>query len=235
MAQSSSAGVLSNIFTAPQAAFAAIKEKPNPWLPLLIVLIAYAAVSYLYLQVVDLPWMLDRQLSQGGNLTDEQRTQAVDAALRISPTVYGVIGAITTPLSILIVYALLALYFTGVSFATNDGVKYGHWFTMIAWSWMPVMLGLTATFVNLLVSDARFLPQEQLNPLSFGNLLGIDSEGTPLVQRVLLSLDISVLWIVVLLIIGHQVFSRRSIVSAAVVVLGPFAAVVLISAILAAL
>jgi len=133
------------------------------------------------------------------------------------------------------VYALIALYFTGVSFATNDGVKYGQWFAMIAWSVMPVIFGLAASFVNLLVSDARFLPQEQLNPLSFGNLFALNSDGAPTSQRILLSLDVTTLWAVVLQIIGYQVFSQRSIVRAAVVVLGPVAAIVLVSAIVAAL
>jgi hypothetical protein len=161
MADSSSVSVLVNIFTAPSAAFRALKERPSPWLALAIVVIGSAAVSYLYLQVVDLPWMLDYQLSQGGNLTEEQRKQAVDTALQLSPTVYGVIGALSAPLSYLIAYALIALYFTGVSFATNDGVKYGQWFAMIAWSMVPLLLGLAATFVNVLVSDSRFLPPEQ--------------------------------------------------------------------------
>jgi len=235
MADSSSVSVLVNIFTSPVAAFTALKERPNPWPALLIVLGLYAAVSYLYLQVVDLPWMLDRQLSQGGNLTEDQRTQAVDAALQLSPTVYSVIGAVTTPLSILIVYALIALYYTGVSFATNDGVKYGHWFTMIAWSAMPVVLGLVASFVNMLAVDSRFLPQEQLNPLSFGNLLALNSEGAPMGQRVLLSLDITTLWTVMLQIIGYQVFAQRSVVRAAIVVLAPVVVTILLSAIIAAL
>jgi hypothetical protein len=235
MADPSSVSTLVNIFTSPSVAFAAIKERPNPWLALLIVLIGYCAVSYVYLQVVDLPWMLDRQLSQGGNLTEEQRNQAVEGALRISPSVYGAIGAVSTSLSILVVVALVALYYTAVSFATNDGVKFGQWFTMISWSMMPVVFGLVASFVNLLVSDARFLPQEQLNPLSFGNLLAIDSEGTPVFQRILLSLDVTALWSVVLQVIGYQVFTQRSIVRSAVVVLGPLAVIVLLGVLVAAL
>jgi|SRR5688572_28500165 len=232
MADSSSVGVLSNIFTAPSQAFASLKERPNPWLALLILLVGYAAVSYLYLQVVDLAWMLDRQMAQGGNLTDEQRKQAVDTALQLSPTVYSVIGAVTTPLSILIILALIALYFTGVSFATNDGVKYGQWFAMITWAVMPIVIGLAATFVNLLVNDARFMPQEQLNPLSFGNLLGIDSEGASRSQRALLGLDISAIWAVALLVLGHQVFTQRSIVRAATVVLAPIVVISVIVSVL---
>jgi hypothetical protein len=234
MADSASSNVLVNIFTAPSVAFAAIKERPNPWLPLLIVVVGYCVVSFVYLQVVDLPWLMDRQLAQAGNLTDEQRAQAVENALRISPTVYGAIGAASTSISIVAVFALVALYFTGVSFATNDGVKFRQWFAMIVWSTMPVVFGLLATFVNLLVNDARFLPQESLNPLSFGQLLAIDSEGTPIVQRILLSLDITATWGIVLQVIGYQVFTQRSIVRAAVVVLGPLTVLVLVG-VLAAL
>jgi hypothetical protein len=228
MADSSSSSLLVNIFTAPSVAFAAIKERPNPWLPLLIAVVGYCVVSFVYLQVVDLPWLMDRQLAQAGNLTDEQRAQGVEAALRISPTVYGAIGAVSTSISIVAIFALVALYLTGVSFATNDGVKFRQWFAMIVWSTMPVVFGLLATFVNLLVNDARFLPQEQLNPLSLGQLLAIDSEGTPIVQRILLSLDVTTMWGIVLQVIGYQVFTQRSIVRAAVVVLGPLAVLVLI-------
>src|SRR5688572_2928127 len=187
MADSSSVSVLVNIFTAPSAAFAALRERPNPWLALLIVLGLTAVVSFLYLQVVDLPWMLDRQLSQGGQLTDAQREQMVEGALRISPTIYGVIGIVTGTLWLLIVLAVIGLYFTAVSFATNDGVKFGQWFAMGAWALMPMVFGLAATFVNLLVSDARFLAPEQLNPLSFANLLGIEMEGASQGQIALLS------------------------------------------------
>ena len=235
MSDSSSVGVLSNIFTAPSQAFSSLKARPSPWLGLIVLLVGYAAVSYVYLQVVDLPWMLDHQLAQGGRLTDAQRSQAVDAALRISPAVYGVIAAVTSPLAVLIFVALVALYFTAVSFATNDGVKYGQWFAMISWACLPIVIGLAATLINLIVSDARFLPQEKLNPLAFGNLLGIDITGAPTGQRVLLSLDISAVWAVALLVLGHQVFTQRSIVRAATVVLAPIVVIVLISVIVSAL
>ena len=46
MSDSSSVGVLSNIFTAPSQAFAAIKERPNPWLPILVLAVATFAVQF---------------------------------------------------------------------------------------------------------------------------------------------------------------------------------------------
>ena len=235
MADSSSVSILVNIFTSPSAAFTALKERPNPWVALLIVLGLSAAVSFLYLQVVDLPWMLDRQLSQGASLTDAQRDQMVEGALQISPTVYGVIGIVSTTLWLLMVLAVVGLYFTAVSFATNDGVKFGQWFAMGAWALMPMVFGLAATFVNLLVSDARFLAPEQLNPLSFANLLGIEIEGASASQIALLSRDITALWCVLLFVLGYQVFAQRSLVRAATVVLAPLVVIVGIVVILVAL
>ena len=158
MADSTSVGVLTNIFTAPSLAFAAIKERPNPWLPLLVLIVGTFAVQFTYFQVVDLPWMLDQQLQQAGTLTEEQRNQAIDGATRVPASVLGAIQGAFGGIAILIIYALIALYYTGVSFALNDGVKYQQWLALIAWCSLPAVFGLIASFVNLQVTDARFLP-----------------------------------------------------------------------------
>ncbi len=230
MASSSSLGVLVNIFTAPQAAYPVIKERPSPWLPLLILLVGAFAVQFMYMQSVDFAWLMDRTLQQGGaQLTDAQRTQMVDGMTRIPPAVLGAAQGGSAAIVILIVYALVALYYTAVSFATRDEVKYGQWLALIAWCSLPGVFGMIASFVNLLVSDARFMPAEELNPLSFGSLLALDAEGASVVERILLSLDVTVLWATVLQILGYQAFTRRSIVFATVVVLGPLALIALIA------
>ena len=228
MADSSSVGVLTNIFTAPQAAFAAIKERPNPWMPLLILILGTFAVQFMYMQSVDFAWLMDRTLEQGG-LPEEERRQAVDSMTQIPPTVLGAAQGIGGGLTILVICALIALYYTAVSFATHDGIKYGQWLALIAWCSLPTVFGLIASFVNLLVTDARFLPAEQLNPLSFGSLLALDGEGATTVERILLGLDVTVLWATVLQILGYQAFTQRSIVRATIVVLGPLALIVLIA------
>jgi len=233
MAQTSSAAVLSNIFTAPQAAFAAIKERPSPWLPLILLMIGIFAVQYSYMQAVDLPWLIDQQLQAAGNLTDEQRSQAVDGATRLPTSVLGAVQGLSGAIGILIIYALVALYYTGVSFATHDGVKYGQWFSLIAWCSLPGVLGMLASFVNLMVSDARFMPAEQLNPLSFGSLLALDPQGATIVERILMSLDVTVLWTTVLQILGYQAFTQRSIAKSTIVVLGPLALIVLVASLAA--
>jgi hypothetical protein len=75
----------------------------------------------------------------------------------------------------------------------------------------------------------RFLPQDALNPLSFGNLLAIDPTGVDMLQRVLLSLDPTTIWSVVLTILGYQAWTKRSLAHATLVVLGPLLLIVLLS------
>jgi Yip1-like protein len=229
MSDSTSVGVLTNIFTAPSLAFAAIKERPNPWLPLLVLMIGVFIVQFLYMQAVDFPWLIDQQLQQaGGNMTDAQRAQLVDATTKVPPSVLGAIQGVSGAITILVVYAVVALYYLGVSFATNDKTKFQQWLALIAWCSLPAVLGYIASIVNLQVTDARFLPAEQLNPLSFGSLLGLEPKGATIVERILMALDVTVLWSTVLQILGYQAFTGRSIGVAAAVVLGPLAAIVLI-------
>jgi hypothetical protein len=229
----SSLSILTDIITAPGRALAAINERPTVWLPLVILIAVYSAVSIAYTSSVDLAWMLDQQLQQAQNLTDAQRDQTVKAALRISPLVYGVISAVAVAIFIPLLFALMSLYYAGVSFVTGDGVKYQQWFALVSWCAIPIVFGLLAALVHVIAGDARFMRQEELNPFSFGNLLSIDMAGVTRVQRAVLSLDPTLIWSVVLSIVGYQSFSKRSLPFSAAVVLGPIALIVAIIAAIA--
>jgi Yip1 domain len=228
----SSLSILTDVITAPARAFAAIKERPTVWLPLVILIAVYSAVSIAYTSSVDIAWMIDQQLQQAQGLTDTQREQAVKAALRISPVLYGVIAAVGAAIFIPLVFALMSLYSSGVSFVTGDGVKYKQWYALASWCFIPIVFGLLAALVHVLAGDARFMRQEELNPFSFGNLLAIDMTGVTRAQRALLSLDPTLFWSLVLSILGYQSFTKRSLPFSAAVVLGP---IVLIVAVIAAI
>jgi hypothetical protein len=234
MADTSSLAIATNIVTAPSEAFAALKERPRFLLPLLLLILGYAAVSFLYINKVDLGWLMEQQLQLGNpQMTEAQREQAVEAATRIPPVVYGAIGGAGTAFYLLLVTFLVAAYYTGVSFVSSDGVRLKQWFSLILWCALPSVLGLVAQLVNLSINDARFMPQDAINPLSFGNLLSIDRTGKTILQRVLLGIDVTVIWTLVLSILGYQAFSKSSIVKAAVVVLAPLALIVVIGTLLA--
>lgn len=227
MSNNSLFGTLINVFTSPGDAFATIKEQQRAWLPLLILFIGVCTVSLLYLNKVDLRWLIDSQIAQrGAELTAEQRQKAVDQALRLSPSVYGGIGAFTSSIGLLIVISIASLYYTGVSFVTGDGVQFKQWFGLVSWCTLPAVLGIVAQIINLLVSDARFMPQDALNPLAFGNLLAIDRTGATLVQRILLGIDVTSLWSLVLQVLAYQAWTKSSFVKTIGIVFAPLVLII---------
>jgi hypothetical protein len=236
MADSSYAAIATNIFTAPREAFAALKERPRVLLPVLVLLIGFSAVSFYFLSHVDMGFFLDNQLRSGNaDLTDAQREQAIATAAKIPPLVYGVIGAVTSSFFVFLIVFIVAAYYTVVSFVTRDGVKLKQWFALLCWCTLPQAFGIVAQLVNMAINDPRFMLQDSINPLSFGNLLSIDRTGTPIVQRILLGIDVTAIWSLVLQVLGYQSFSKSSITKSAAIVLAPLALIVVVGTLFALL
>ena len=59
MADSSNVSILTNIFTAPNDAFASLNERPRLLLPTLLLIVSFTVVSFYYLSHVDMGWFLD--------------------------------------------------------------------------------------------------------------------------------------------------------------------------------
>src|SRR5690606_16674142 len=97
-----------NVFTSPGEAFAAIKERPSAWLPILLLIAGIAAVTFVYMTSVDLPWFFETQLEAAANadLSAEEREQAAERAASVSPLVYAAIGTVTSSVSFLVVSLL---------------------------------------------------------------------------------------------------------------------------------
>jgi hypothetical protein len=231
MAATSAVTILTNILVSPSEAFAAIRERPSAWLPLVVIVLGLWLTSYLYLSEVDIGWLIERQMqSAAASMTDEQRAQAVEAQARLPRAALWGFSAVAQAVAISVIFALVALYLLGASLKT--GIKYKQWFAFVAWCAFPVTLGIVAQIANLLVNDARFMPQEALNPLSLANLLGIGYEGRSAAETMLLYLDATTVWSVVLQIFGYQLWTQRSTLTSASIVLGPLAAILAIAALL---
>ena len=234
MADSSNVSILTNIFTAPNDAFAALKERPRVLLPVLVLIVSFSVVSFYYLSHVDIGWFLDQQMrASNAAIPEAQREQAVAAAAKLPPLLYGAFGALSANFALFLIMFLVAVYYAIVSFVTRDGVKLGQWFTLLCWCAMPQVLGQVAALVNMLINDPKFMIQDAVNPLAFGNLLSIEATDKTLLQRSLLGVNPTAIWTLVLQVLGYQWFTKSSFGKAAAVVLGPLALIVLIATLLA--
>jgi hypothetical protein len=228
MAGTSALATLTNILVAPNEAFASIRERPSAWLPLVAIVLGTCVTQFLYLSEVDMGWLVERQMDAAAErgaiaMTEEQRAQAIEAQANMPRAALFSITSVSSTVIIVAIMALVALYVFAVSL--KFGLKYKQWFALVAWCSLPVVLGMLAQIANLLVTDARFMPQEALNPLSFGNLLGIEYQGRSALQTILLYLDPTTVWALVLQILGYQAWTKRTTLTSALIVLAPTAAI----------
>ena len=63
--------------------------------------------------------------------------------------------------------------------------------------------------------------------------MSIDRTGAPIVQRILLGIDVTAIWTLVLQVLGYQSFTKKSFAKSAAVVLAPLALIVVIGSLLA--
>jgi hypothetical protein len=223
VADTSASSIAINILTSPGTAFAAIREKPQFLFPLALLLLGAAVTTFIFTNGVDFQYMMEQQVAANPDATDQQIAQAgqvgemlgslPSAALAAGATVLGVIGAI-------IAYLLQALYFKVVSLIRRDALTYKLWFSVICFCSMPVLLRYLATVVNLLANDISLMSQTTMNPLAFGNLFGLEAGGG-IGSTILMNLDITTIWSLVLVILAYKAMTGKGIAFATAIVLAP--------------
>ncbi len=213
-----------NIFAAPQEAFRTIREKPRPWFPLALILPALVLVMGLYFNMVDLGWFLEAQLRSlppEQALTDAEMAQALEGVERTRGVV-ATVAAVGAAIFATVLYFVMSLYLWIASSVAKHGIRFIQAFALVCWCALPSLLGAIAGLANLLISDVTFLPQHLVNPLSFGSLLGVEPIPGDRGRQTLAGLDLTVVWTLVLLVLGYQSWSGKSLGIAAAIVLAPY-------------
>jgi hypothetical protein len=213
-----------NLLVSPSEAFTVIKERPSPFFPLILILVGLVCVWNLYINQVDVAWFIEEQLRaspQGAEMSEAQIQEAVGFS-SASPAIIGVIGSITSSILVTILYLIYALYLWGISSAAKHGLKYGQALGLTCWCALPSVLGMLASIVNLLVNDVALMPQHLINPLSYGALLGVDGPPEGVAQQIMLNFDVTFIWTALLLVLGYQAWTGKSLGVAAGVALAPY-------------
>jgi hypothetical protein len=223
VAEGSAASIAVNVFTSPSEAFRAIKDKPRVWLPLILLLAGVAAVTFIYMNGVDIQWYFERQLGANPRMTEAQAEQAAATVASLPQVGIAASASLAGTAGLVILLLLQALYLKLVGLFTKDGIRYGQWFGLIVWTSLPSLLGYLATLVNLLTNDITLLPQERINPLTFASLIGLGSIGDGTLDQIVMNMGPLTLWSLLLMMLGYRKFTSRSTAAAAAVVLAPTA------------
>ena len=201
------------IFWSPGEAFAQIKEsKVGPWIPMLTLVAFSLAATTIFLSVADLGELFFRQIQQspqGGEISREAlenlRETLVDNPF-VNIVAYA--GAVILPILMLVV---TSVYF-GLFLVLGSRGKFMQFWSVTAFSFMPLLLGSLAGFVVVFTTPPAALELQRMNVLTAATFIPLESGETAGVLFVFLqTLSLPTFWTLSLLVIGYGVIASKRI------------------------
>jgi hypothetical protein len=210
---------LIDIITAPSAAFARIKERPTFWLPLLLILVTTVSVQLGYLMINDPGFVKDTMIEQATNsdMTQEQRDAIAANLENLGINTLIVIAAVQVVIIIPLILALNAWYLSFMSKFSFSQLSWKHWFSLLCWTGIPGLFAVLASWVVLLTDSNGQVDPLALQPLSVVGLLGLETSNATLQQ-----INLATLWGMVLVVLGYQQWTQKSLLSSAMITLAPY-------------
>ncbi len=213
---------LLNIFLAPRDAFLALREKPSIWFPLLMLVLCWIVFWNWYYSVVDFQWVLNQVIAEKLATTPADQHEAVAKSMaNFKPGALAIISIVTVLVLLIAITMINAIYLVIVSAVLDDRFRFRNWFSFSLWTSMPSLIAIVAMTANVLLSrDSRVAPTE-LNPLNFNNLIFHVGPASPF-KSLFDGFDLTILWSWALMVFGYHLWTGRSWVRSAVVILLPW-------------
>ncbi|HWK55000.1 MAG TPA: YIP1 family protein [Hyphomicrobiales bacterium] len=207
---------LIDIFTAPRAVFARLRERPTVLLPLLLLVVATSSIQVGYIATTDRGFFVDQMVEQALNANPTLReTELRTAYENLSPTFLMATGGLGTAVAFVVILLLYAVYLNFMSKFSHDGYRYQHWLSLLSWTGLPALFTALSAWLVMLSGNGQ-VSLGALQPLSLDTLLGINSG-----KQLLLNLSLPQLWSSVLLVLGYQSFTQSTWLRATLVALAP--------------
>lgn len=209
---------LIDIFLEPGKVFAELKEKPTFVLPLILVMVATIAMTFMYFMKVDSSWFIDHTLMASGK---EMSAAEIAQAKNFMPSakVMGYFSIISIPIGMAVIMTIVALYYLLAGKITGSSVGFKQGLSLACWSNMPMLLGVIVGLVGVVMMS----PQTSIESLGLTHLdplllqLPIDSPW----KKLATSFDLLSFWNIFLVALGWKVWGKTSWAEAIVVAIIP--------------
>jgi hypothetical protein len=209
---------LINIVAAPQSAFDSLKEKRSALFPLLLLVLITGLTQFLYFTNVDPDFLIDQLIEQMSGLPIPE-AELREGLEQSSPADGRIQSAISAAIFVPIMMALYAAYMSMTSKFTGDEIGFKRWFSLVAWTSVPVVFSALAGILVVLMSSDGMIALTDLKPFSLNNLI---FHTTGSFRSLLSALDITQIWSAVLMILGYKNWTGKSGIGSGIVVLLPY-------------
>jgi hypothetical protein len=211
---------IGNVILAPSPTFARLKDKPRPFIPLMVLILLTLGVSCWYVSSLDFAWFREHMLAAQGTVKPEARAAM---AQFLTPKMMmwssGAGAVLGTPL----ICAIVALYYLLAGKVMGTGIGYGKWFGFAVWTSIPRLLTVPLSVLQILTSGGRLAP-EDMNMVSLNYLLLHVPMSSPWFGFAT-TLDLTSVWSIALAVLGLKAWTGCSTAACVTVAVLPYALV----------
>jgi hypothetical protein len=210
-------GAVVSMLYEPTTTFAQLEMRRSTWVPLLLVILSAMLLATWYYQFVDYAWLQERMLSviEDPAVRDKQRGSPMPLTTLTGVTLVGMLVAY------LAIFTLTAVYLLIVSKVRNFPFTFGQGFSLAVWSSVPLLIMLPLGAMQILLASNNQMAFEALNPVTLNQLYFQYEMGHPL-AGLFEGISLLMIWNIVLLVIGYQVWAKVSRATAIKVVIIPY-------------
>ena len=223
------------IFTNPRAVFEEQREDPK-WLAPALVILAFTVISGVAVtMLIDVEEVARAQLEQTIETMEQQGSPqevidqirtATEQQLAISTNpIVAMGGAVLGAIVIFFVLALVhALYFMVVGKVMSTGHDFSDWFALAVWGRMPWVIAAIVTVIAALAMGAQ-TDVSAYNLLAFSSWMNLPNENHMFFGQLVKTLDLMVIWSIVIMTVGFNSWTEKSMGVSLAVVAVPYVVV----------
>jgi hypothetical protein len=212
----SSLAIAWSVLIEPSRAFAALRNRPVFWFPLLALVVVNVLVLLWYFGIVDYAWLTD-QMVQGQPHAQAANSQA--APLVSKGALMGSLLA-SVILGMPLMRVLEATYFSLACKIVDVQLGFRHWLALACWTAWPYIISIIVMMQPLLMHRDGQIAFDALNLLSLNELI-FHVPQTSSWHGLASTLTILHPWVWALTVLGVRQWSGRSIGFSAVLALLP--------------
>lgn len=202
-------GRLVGALFSPKSTFADIARRPSWIAPIILISLLALVVTAIFSQRVGWRAFMEKQFANNKRMeqmSPEQRQQALDQALKITPVI-AYAGAVlgTTVVALIVAGVLLGIFNVlagaGLNFKTSLGI--------VSHAWMPSVVGLLIGVLVLFLRSPETIDLEHLIASNLGAT--VSDESPKWLMTLATSIDIFTFWTIGLMAIGYSAANPKKI------------------------